>query len=96
MRQYYVYILSSGVRGYLYTGVTNNLGRRICEHKESFINSYTKRYNIKNLVYYEIFEDINLAINREKTIKKWRRNIKFEAIERFNPVWKDLYFELNK
>ncbi len=96
MKQYYVYILASRIRGYLYTGVTNNLGRRGFEHKSEFVNSYTKRHNIKTLVYYEILEDVNEAIHREKIVKKWKREYKFDAIEKMNPKWEDLYYILNE
>lgn len=95
MKQYYVYILASAKRGYLYTGVTNNLSRRIFEHKEKFVNSYSKKHKINKLVYYETFEDVQVAIQREKAIKKWQRNFKFDAIEKLNPDWKDLYYDLS-
>ncbi|MDX1949045.1 MAG: GIY-YIG nuclease family protein [Rickettsiales bacterium] len=95
MKQYYVYIMASGKRGYLYTGVTNNINRRCWEHKNKFVNSYSKKHNIVKLFYYEVFEDVNYAIQREKTIKKCRREIKFEAIEKLDPEWSDFYFNLN-
>jgi len=90
LKQYYVYILASAKKGYLYTGVTNDIARRVFEHKEGFVKGYTKKHNIKKLVYYEIFEDVNLAIHREKIIKKWKREFKFDAIEKLNPKWEDL------
>ena len=95
MKQYYVYIMASGKRGYLYTGVTNNIARRGAEHKDKFLNSYTKKYNINRLVYFEIFEDINAAIIREKALKRWKREYKFDMIEKINPRWEDLYLKLN-
>ena len=89
--QYYVYILASAFRGTLYVGVTNDLARRISEHKAGLIAGFTKKYNVKMLVYYEIHESIEAAILREKLIKKWRREIKYEAVEKENPFWHDLY-----
>ncbi|MDA0781069.1 MAG: GIY-YIG nuclease family protein [Rickettsiales bacterium] len=91
---YYVYILAKARNSTFYTGVTNDLQRRVYEHKEGLIEGFTKKYNIKNLVYYEYFDDVNEAIRKEKLIKKWRRKIKMEAIEKNNPDWKDLYYEL--
>lgn len=93
---YYVYILAKGKNSTFYTGVTNNLVRRVYEHKNEIIKGFTKKYGIKTLVYYEHYTDINAAIGREKLIKKWRRSIKMEAIEKMNPEWKDLYFEIIK
>ena len=92
--QYYVYILASKRNGTLYIGVTSNLINRIYEHKNNLIEGFTKKYNIHNLVYYEITEDVNSAITREKQLKIWKRNWKIELIEKNNPKWKDLYFEL--
>ena len=92
--QYYVYILASKRNGTLYIGVTSNLIKRIYEHKNNLIEGFTKKYNIHNLVYYEITEDVNSAITREKQLKIWKRNWKIELIEKNNPGWKDLYFEL--
>ena len=92
--RYYVYILASKRNGTLYIGVTSNLIKRIYEHKNNLIEGFTKKYNIHNLVYYEITEDVNSAIAREKQLKRWKRNWKIELIEKNNPEWKDLYFEL--
>ncbi|MBA7534953.1 hypothetical protein ES705_27203 [subsurface metagenome] len=92
--RYYVYILASKRNGTLYIGVTSNLIKRIYEHKNNLIEGFTKKYNIHNLVYYEITEDVNSAITREKQLKIWKRNWKIELIEKNNPGWKDLYFEL--
>lgn len=94
MKQYYVYILASKKNGTLYIGVTNNLARRVYEHKEGLIEGFTKKYNVKRLVYYEITYDINEAIKREKALKKWLRKWKIELIEKMNPEWKDLYNEI--
>jgi putative endonuclease len=92
--QYYVYILASKRNGTLYIGVTSNLIKRIYEHKNNLIEGFTKKYNIHNLIYYEITEDVDSAIAREKQLKRWKRNWKIELIEKNNPEWKDLYFEL--
>ncbi|MBI4834754.1 MAG: GIY-YIG nuclease family protein [Planctomycetes bacterium] len=78
----------------LYTGVTNNLKRRVYEHREKMIDGFTKKYNVIKLVYYEQFDNIENAILREKQIKAGSRNKKIELIERMNPEWKDLYEEL--
>ncbi len=91
----YVYILASKKIGTLYTGVTNDLARRVWEHKEGIIKGFTSRYIVKRLVWYEVYERIEDAITREKCIKEWKREWKLELIEKFNPDWKDLYPELN-
>jgi putative endonuclease len=91
MKSYYVYILASQRNGTLYIGVTNNLLRRVYEHKNNLINGFTKRYNTHILVYYEICDDIESAIIREKRLKKWNRRWKLELIESKNPQWRDLY-----
>ena len=88
---YYVYILASGQNGTLYVGVTNNLVRRIFEHKEGIADGFTKRHGVKTLVYVEMHDDIETAILREKRIKRWKRAWKLELIERDNPNWNDLY-----
>jgi putative endonuclease len=89
-----VYILSSQKHGTLYTGVTSNLVQRIWQHKESLIEGFSKKYGIKNLVYYELHPDMESAILREKRIKKWNRSWKIELIEEMNPEWEDLYSEI--
>lgn len=91
MNQYFVYILASKKNGTLYIGVTNDLVRRVYEHKEGIIDGFTKKYKVKILVYFEIHTDINEAIKREKTLKKWKRNWKIELIEKTNIQWKDLF-----
>jgi putative endonuclease len=91
---YYVYILASKRNGTFYTGVTNDLLRRVYEHKEKLAEGFTKKHGVHMLVYYEHTSDINAALHREKLIKKWRRSIKMEAIERMNPDWRDLYYDL--
>ena len=93
---YYVYILTSGRNGTFYVGVTNDLVRRVYEHKHGLIAGFTKKYNIKTLVYFELHEDITQAIQREKLIKRWSRAIKYQAISRMNPDWRDLYGEITK
>lgn len=90
MKDYYVYILASQRNGTLYVGVTNNLARRIWEHKNRINISFTSRYSINRLVYYEVHQDIFQAIHREKLIKKWRRKWKLDLIEKDNPGWEDL------
>ena len=78
----------------LYTGVTNNLARRVYEHKNKLIEGFTKKYNITRLVYFEVFNNIEDAIRREKQIKGWVRKKKIALIESINPEWKDLFEEL--
>jgi putative endonuclease len=90
----YVYIMASGKNGTLYIGVTANLQNRVNEHKQKLVEGFTKKYNVDNLVYYEIFGDIGEAIMREKQLKKWKREWKIKLIEKDNPSWKDLYDEL--
>ncbi|HBK43118.1 GIY-YIG nuclease family protein [Polynucleobacter sp.] len=94
MKKYYVYILASRRNGTLYIGVTNNLVRRIHEHKEEVVDGFTKKYNVKILVYFEEMSDIAQAIQREKSLKHWNRAWKLRLIEEHNPDWKDLYNEL--
>ncbi len=94
MKNYYIYILASKRNGTLYIGVTNDLIKRVYEHKNKLVEGFTKKYNIDMLVYYEVSENIESAIIREKQLKKWNRNWKLELIENFNPEWKDLYLGL--
>ncbi len=89
-KQYYVYLLASKPYGTLYTGITSNLIQRIYQHKEELIDGFTKKYNVHQLVYYEIHLDVNEAILREKRIKKWNRQWKINLIQRDNPQWLDL------
>jgi len=88
-KQYFIYILASRTRT-TYVGVTNDIDRRIYEHKNKLIEGFTVRYDINSLVYYETFQDVRLAIAREKQIKKWRREKKDALIESINPDWEDL------
>ena len=89
-KHYYVYILTNKINTVLYTGFTNNLFTRISQHKLKTIKGFTQKYNCNKLIYYETFNEVKLAINREKEIKKWRREKKIKLINSFNPEWKDL------
>jgi putative endonuclease len=89
-RSYYVYILASKIGGTLYIGVTNDLIRRIAEHKSKLVESFTEKYDVVRLVYFELFEDPENAIKREKNLKKWNRAWKIRLIEELNPNWDDL------
>ncbi len=93
--EYYIYILSNCKRGVLYVGITNDLIRRIFEHKQREVDGFTKQYFLDKLVYYEKYANVNDAISREKHIKKWNRKWKIELIEKVNPNWEDLYEGLN-
>ena len=86
---YFVYLLASKSRR-LYVGVTNNLERRLYEHKHKLVDGFTKSYNIDRLVFFESTSDVRVAIEREKEIKKWRREKKIALIEAMNPIWNDL------
>ena len=87
---YYVYLLTNKSNRVLYTGVTNNLERRVYEHQNKLIEGFTKRYNLNKLVYFECTNDINSAIAREKQIKGWIREKKNDLVESKNPQWLDL------
>ncbi len=89
-QKYYVYLLTNQNNKVMYVGVTNNLSRRIYEHKNCLIEGFTKKYNINKLVYFEETVNVNSAIEREKEIKKWRREKKNALVERANLNWKDL------
>jgi len=94
-KEYYVYILANSRHTVLYTGVTNNLLRRVSEHKNKTISGFTKRYNVDQLVYFKCGDDINIAIAREKQIKAGSRQGKIKLINSINPEWKDLYEEIS-
>jgi len=94
MKQSFIYILASKKNGTLYVGVTSNLIRRIFQHKNNLVDGFTKKYDCKTLVYYEVFEKIGDAINREKQLKSWSRKKKMQLIENKNPIWEDLYYSL--
>jgi putative endonuclease len=89
-----VYILASGPGGTLYIGVTNDLVRRVYEHRQGFVPGFTKRYGIKSLVYFEQHDTAPAAIQREKNIKYWSREWKIDLIVSMNPTWRDLYDEI--
>ncbi len=91
--RYFVYIMSS-ISKKIYIGVTNNLQRRVSEHKEEKIEGFTKKYKIKKLVYYEEINNIRWAIEREKQLKDWRREKKIKLIEKSNSKWRDLFNDL--
>jgi putative endonuclease len=93
-RTYYVYILASRIGGTLYIGVTNDLVRRVAEHRLKTAASFTKRHDVNRLVYFECFDEIEQAIHREKRLKKWTRAWKILLIEKDNPNWIDLYPEI--
>ena len=88
---YFVYMLSSRRHGTLYVGVTNNLARRVHEHKTKALHGFTSRYFVDRLIWYETYERIDEALSREKALKKWRRDWKVVLIEETNPDWIDLY-----
>lgn len=90
-KQYFVYILAKGRNSTFYTGFTENLVKRVWEHKNECADGFTKEHDVKMLVYYEIFDDYELALKREKRLKKWNRPWKMRVIEEMNPKWEDLY-----
>lgn len=90
-KNYYVYIITNKNNTVLYTGVTNNLIRRVYEHREHLIKGFTEKYNVGKLVYYETYNDVNQAIAREKQIKAGSRQKKLDLVNLFNKDWKDLY-----
>jgi putative endonuclease len=94
MRQYYVYIMASKRKGTLYIGVTNNLVKRVYEHKNDLMGGFTQKYHVHSLVYFEVYSDILDAIARDKRTKKWKRQWKIELIEKTNPQWRDLYSDI--
>lgn len=93
---YYTYLLSSKKYGTIYIGITNNLVRRIYEHKNKEIKGFTKKHNVIRLVYFEMHENIENAIIREKQLKNWKREWKIDLIKKDNPYWEDLYFKVLK
>ena len=96
LRCFYVYILTNYDKTVLYTGVTNDLTRRVWEHKEKMHEGFTKRYGVTNLVYYEVFDDASNAIAREKQIKAGSRKKKIDLINSMNLKWRDLYDDLGQ
>jgi len=95
-QNYYVYILASKRNGTLYIGVTQDLLKRVDLHKKELLDGFTKKYKVRRLVYYEVYQDIKDAILREKRLKKWKREWKIKLIEEKNPNWEDLYYRLTK
>jgi putative endonuclease len=91
MEGYFVYILASKRNGTIYVGVTNDLIRRVSEHKEGLVQGFTRKHDVKTLVYFENYPTPQEAIHREKCIKRWKREWKIELIEGMNPLWNDLY-----
>lgn len=92
-KTYYVYLLTNWNNQVMYVGVTNHLERRIYEHKNKLVDGFTKKYNVEKLVYFETASDVLVAIEREKQIKKWRREKKNQLVAGTNPEWKDLSLE---
>lgn len=93
-RPSYVYMLASARNGTLYVGVTSDLIKRVWQHREGFADGFTKRYSVKQLVWYEVHSDIIEAIRREKILKKWSRSAKIALIQKGNPYWRDLYDDI--
>ena len=93
-RQIAVYILASKRNGTLYVGVTSNLVQRIWQHRNNLAEGFTQRYQVHQLVCYELYEDIRVAINRERQLKNWKRRWKLELIEKLNPDWADLWEDI--
>ncbi len=89
-----VYILSSRPNGTLYIGVTSDLAKRVWQHKNNFVGGFTQRYNVHRLVWYEVHENMDSAITREKALKNWKRAWKIRLIEESNPTWRDVYEEV--
>ena len=92
--QYFVYMLAGRKNGTLYIGVTNNLLKRVHQHKTNLVKGFTEKYSVHRLVYFEQYRDIRAAIDREKRMKRWKRQWKINLIEKNNPQWKDLFDEL--
>ncbi len=93
MRTYYVYIITNKWNTTLYIGVTNDLGRRMYEHKQGLVEGFSKKYNLRKLLYFEETDDVQAAIEREKQLKKWRRDKKIVLIKKVNPQFEDLSTE---
>ena len=96
MTEYYVYILTNKPRGTLYVGVTNDLVRRVFEHREGAVAGFTRRYGLKQLVHFERYDTSTLAIQREKNIKHWSRAWKLDLVNSSNPQWRDLYTDITR
>ena len=96
MKSMYVYIITNEKNGTLYIGVTNNLVRRVYEHKNKLLDGFSSKYDLNRLVYFEVFDDEENVIKREKQLKRYNRNWKKDLIEKSNPEWNDLYDEVCK
>ena len=94
LKSYFVYLMAGARNGTLYFGVTSDLLGRVWQHKNDQADGFTERYGVKQLVWFEVHEDVNAAITREKQIKEWKRDWKTELIEKSNPYWNDLYNEI--
>jgi putative endonuclease len=92
--EYFIYILASKRNGTLYIGTTNDLVRRVYEHKNDFVEGFSNKYGVHRLVYYEQADSLDSALQREKQLKEWRRSWKLDLIEKANPLWTDLFGEL--
>lgn len=95
-KKFYVYIMANKKHGFIYIGLTSNLPKRVWEHKNAVLEGHTKKYGIKRLVYYEIYDTFEPAEQREKKLKRWRRSWKNELIEAVNPEWNELYGQICK
>lgn len=93
-KKFYIYILASKPNSTLYVGLTSNLQKRIFEHKNKLIEGFTSKYNVDHLVYYEVYDDFDNAVSKEKNMKAWKRAWKIELIQKSNPDWNDLYNEI--
>jgi putative endonuclease len=96
MKDYFVYVLTNKPRGTLYVGVTGDLVRRIHEHREGEVPGFSKHYGLKQLVYFERYDDPTVAIQREKNIKHWSRVWKLDLVSSANPQWRDLYTDITR
>ncbi|MCK9914476.1 GIY-YIG nuclease family protein [Microbacteriaceae bacterium K1510] len=96
MAAYWVYLLTNNPRSTLYVGVTNDLVRRVYEHREGLVKGFTQRYGLKMLVHFELYDTPHAAIQREKNIKHWPRLWKLQLIEASNPQWRDLYNDITR
>ncbi|MBI4097055.1 MAG: GIY-YIG nuclease family protein [Candidatus Levybacteria bacterium] len=94
-KNYFVYIIGN-TRPTLYIGVTNNLVRRVYEHKQGFVDGFTKKYNLNKLLYFEVFDNIENAIVREKQLKHWNRDWKLQLVKKENPTLRDLYNQITE
>ena len=96
MAAYYVYFLTNKPRGTLYVGVTNDLVRRVNEHREGVVRGFTKQYGLKQLVHFEVYDSPREAIQREKNIKHWKRTWKLDLVNGSNPQWRDLFKDITR